>query len=369
MALLGKGFWIWQVPNTEGGNADTIANMAQEAHLTHVPIKIADGTQSYNVDFKTNTDYVLPVVQALKKRNIQVWGWQYVYGDDPTGEANIAIQRVQQLGLDGYIIDAEAEYQVAGKDAAARTYMAALRRSLLDLPIALSSFRFPTYHPQFPWKDFLEKCDLNMPQVYWEQVHNPIYQLNRSLTEFKAVSPFRPIVPTGPTYSNGGWVPTDLEILDFLNTARSLNLPAVNFFSWQECRKYMDALWYTISSYSWTGQPQPPDMPETYIAALNTHDPNQIIPLYTSDAVYISSSSTLQGSDAIRQGYINLLQNSLAGATFTLISSSATGDTRHFSWRVITSQGLVRDGNDTIGLVNNQISYHYSHLSAPLKPV
>jgi ketosteroid isomerase-like protein len=110
-------------------------------------------------------------------------------------------------------------------------------------------------------------------------------------------------------------------------------------------------------------------MPETYIAALNTHDPNQIIPLYTSDAVYISSSSTLQGSDAIRQGYINLLQNSLAGATFTLISSSATGDTRHFSWRVITSQGLVRDGNDTIGLVNNQISYHYSHLSAPLKPV
>ena len=367
MALLGKGFWIWQVLNTEGGNADTIANMAQEANLTHVPIKIADGTSPYNVDRKTNVDYVLPIVQALKSRHIQAWGWHYVYGDDPTGEANIAIQRVQQLGLDGYIIDAEVEYQAPGKDAAARTYMAALRRGLLDFPIALSSFRFPTYHSTFPWKDFLEKCDLNMPQVYWEQVHNPIYQLNRSLTEFKAISPFRPIIPTGPTYTEGGWVPTDLEILDFLNAARSLNLPAVNFFSWQECRKYMNPLWYTISSYSWTGQAPAVDMPEKYIAALNTHEPNQIVPLYAPGAVYITSNSTLQGDEAIRQEYTNLMQNGLGGAKFTLLSSSATGDTRHFSWRAVTSQGMVRDGNDTLGLIGNKISYHYSHLSAPHK--
>ncbi len=363
MALLGKGFWIWQVLNTEGGNADIIANMAQEANLTHVPIKIADGTQPYNVDRKNGTDYARPVVQALKNRHIQVWGWHYVYGDDPVGEANIAVQRTQQLGLDGYIIDAEAEYQAPGKDAAARAYMSALRRSLLSLPIALSSFRFPSYHMQFPWSDFLEKCDLNMPQVYWEQVHNPVYQLDRCLQEFKAINPYRPIIPTGPTYKEGGWVPTDVEILQFMNATRSQNLPAVNFFSWQECRTYMNEIWNTIRSYAWPVQPPPPDLPETYIAALNSHDPNKAVALYTPGAVYITSTHTVQGIDAIRNEYNNLLNTILPGANFSLISSSGTGSTRHFSWRAITPQGTIRDGSDTIGLLDNKINYHYSHLS------
>jgi hypothetical protein len=363
MTLLGKGFWIWQVLNTEGGNAETIANMAQEANLTHVPVKIADGTSTYNVDRKTGTDYALPVVQALKSRNIQPWGWQYVYGDDPAGEAAIAIQRVQQLGLTGYIIDAEVEYKTPGKDAAARAFMTALRRSLLSLPIALSSFRFPTYHPEFPWKDFLEKCDLNMPQVYWEQAHNPAYQLTRCVNEFQNVNPVRPIIPVGPTYTEGGWKPTDVEIITFLNTARSLNLTAANFFSWQECRKYMDDIWYTIRSYNWPVQNPPADIPQNYITALNTHDADQVVSLYTPTAIYITSSRTKQGTAALKAEYTHFFQNVVPNATFTLINSSGTGSSRHFSWRAVTPQGQIRDGNDTVGLINGKISYHYTHLA------
>lgn len=365
MALLGKGFWIWQVLNTEGGNADTIANMAQEANLTHVPIKIADGTQAYNVDRKTGADLAAPVVQALKNRHIQVWGWHYVYGDDPSGEANIAIQRTQQLGLDGYIIDAEVEYKAPGKDAAARAYMSALRRSLLNLPIALSSFRFPNYHPDFPWKDFLEKCDLNMPQVYWEQSHNPVYQLDTCLKEFQKINPFRPIIPVGPTYSNGSWIPTDVELINFMDTARKDNLAAANFFSWQECRKNMPDLWNTIRSYSWTVQPPTSDVPESLIAAMNTHDPNQAVALYAPNAVFITASRSIQGTDPIRQEYNDLLRNILPGARFTLISTSGTGNTRHISWRAVSPNGSYRDGSDTIGLAGGKISYHYSNLSVP----
>jgi hypothetical protein len=368
MALLGKGFWIWQVWNTEGGNADTIANMAQEANLTHVPIKIADGTQAYNVDKKTNVDLAAPVVQALKNRHIQVWGWHYVYGDDPAGEAAIAIKRTQQLGLDGYIIDAEVEYKAPGKDAAARAYMAALRRSLGSLPIALSSFRFPNYHMDFPWKDFLEKCDLNMPQVYWEQAHNPAYQLDTCLKAFQKINPFRPIIPVGPTYSNAGWIPTDLELIHFMDTVRKDNLPAANFFSWQECRKYMPDLWNTIRSYSWPVGAQPPvtlDVPESLIAAMNTHDPNQALALYAPNAVYITASRSIQGADPIRQEYIDLLKNRLTGASFALISTSGTGSTRQIKWRAVLPNGAYRDGSDTIGLVGGKITYHYSNLSVP----
>ena len=77
----GKGFFIWQIPNCENGDPDAIAALAQDAHFTHVLVKIADTKYSYNI--YSGVDMVPPLVQALRARNIQVWGWHYVYGDDP----------------------------------------------------------------------------------------------------------------------------------------------------------------------------------------------------------------------------------------------------------------------------------------------
>nr|MBI2905973.1 hypothetical protein [Chloroflexota bacterium] len=172
MALTGKGFFTWQLKNCEGANAEAIANKAQAANLSHAVVKVADTTFAYGYDSQNN-DITAPVVRALHNRGMQVWGWHYVKGNDPAGEARAAVQRCQQLAVDGYVIDAEAEYKESGKSAAARTFMSALRASLPNLPIALSSYRYPSYHTTLPWREFLEKCDLNMPQVYWEQAHNP----------------------------------------------------------------------------------------------------------------------------------------------------------------------------------------------------
>jgi hypothetical protein len=119
LALEGKGFYLWQIRRTEGGNATAIANVAAQAGLTHVLIKIADGDDAYNVDTITGADLVPPVMAALRDRNIEAWGWHYVYGYDPNAEADIAIQRIQQLGVTGYIIDAETQYEEPGRDAAA----------------------------------------------------------------------------------------------------------------------------------------------------------------------------------------------------------------------------------------------------------
>ena len=63
------------------------------------------------------------------------------------------------------MIDVEREYKDAGKSKAAATFMNRLRAALPHIPVALCSYRFPSYHPQIPWKVFLERCDLNMPQV------------------------------------------------------------------------------------------------------------------------------------------------------------------------------------------------------------
>ena len=360
MALQGKGFFTWQIRNTENGDVNAIAANAQQAGLTHLLIKIADGVSSYNVDLQTGVDLLPPLVTALRQRGLQVWGWHYVYGYDPIGEADKAIQRVQQFGLDGYVIDAEAEYKQPGKDEAATRFMDRLRSGLPRLTVALSSYRYPSFHPMFPWQEFLEKCDLNMPQVYWLQSHNPGEQLIRSVREFQAMSPSRPIIPTGAAFKEGTWTPTINDINEFMRTAQSLNLAAANFWEWSNCRKNLPEIWSTISSYNWAGGAPVPDITQQFISALNTRNPAQVINLYNQAAVHVTGERTVQGTAAITAWYTVLFRDLLPNATFTLTGFSGTGASRHLTWTATSSRGTVRYGSDTLGLLNGKITYHYT---------
>ena len=367
MSIQGKGFFIWRVPNTEGGNPQAIANLAVASGFAHIVIKIADGAYSYNVDKTSGNDMALAVVQALQAENIECWGWHYVYGDDPLGEARKAIQRVKDLNLAGYVIDAEAEYKKPGKDAAARSYMSAIRTALPSLPIALCSYRFPTYHPNFPWKAFLEKCDLNMPQVYWVEAHNPASQLDRCIREFKAMTPFRPILPTGIACNEGGWSPTESDATQFLNSALSFNLAGANFWDWEESRKQLPNVFNTIAKFKWPDSTtQAQDISQILINALNTRDINKIVSLYDSKAVHINATRTVQGWDAIKTWYTDLFQKVLPTSHFTLTGSSGAGGSRLFTWRATSTRGPVNDGSDTLGLIGaDSIAYHYTSFTPP----
>ncbi len=357
MSLQGKGFYIWQISRCENGNANAIGNVAAQAGLSHVLIKIADGTQPYNIN-SSGQDLVPPVVQALRSWGISVWGWHYIYGYNPEGEANIALQRLQQLNLDGYVIDAEAEFKQPGKEEAARRFMSLMRQALPTFPMALSSYRYPTYHPQFPFEAFLEKCDLNMPQVYWIGAHNPAEQLARCVREFQDIQPVRPIIPTGSAFKEGDWAPTVADINEFLRAAQNLNLSAANFWEWGHTRFYLPEIWEAISEYEWLVGNGTQDIVERYFAALNSHDVEQVLALYNSNAVHVTPYRTVQGIDALRSWYYSLFNQYLPSASFVLDSFSGTTSTRQFSWSAYSSQGTVNDGNDAFGLVNGKVTYH-----------
>lgn len=356
--LKGKGWFIWKINSCEGGSASSIASVAKSAGCSHVLIKIADGAYAVNIDQNTKKDLCPAVVSALHTKGIQVWGWHYVYGY-PAKESQIAVKRCLELGLDGYVIDAEVEYQADGMAVNARKFMSSLRQGLPELPIALSSFRFPSLHMQFPWKDFLDRCDLNMPQVYWQGATNAGAQLRRCVREFQAMSPSRPVIPTGPVYRGAGWNASQAEIHEFLATAKELNLRGANFFAWDWGRTNLRPLWDTVTAFNWSGSTFV-DMPEKYVAALNTRDANKVIALYTQDAVRITAAQTLQGLDAIRNWFATFLGQTLPGGTFKLTGSSGTGSSRHFTWTATSSKGKITNGNDTIGLLDGKITYHYS---------
>jgi hypothetical protein len=363
--LQGKGFFIWKIPSCENGDPQAIASLALEARMTHVMIKIADGVNSYNI--YEGVDLVPPVARKLRELGIQIFGWHYVCGNNPLGEANKAIERVQTLQLDGYVIDAEGPYKERGKAAAAKKFMDRLREGLPDKPVALSSYRYPSYHPQLPWREFLERCDFNMPQVYWMFSHNAGEQLTRCVREFQSLTPQRPIIPTGAAFKERGWKPEPAEIMDFLETAQRLNLPAANLYSWDSCRAYLPDIWKTSSEYDWFAPPTPGDITEQYIKALNTRDPDQVLKLYNSNAVHITAARSVQGFQDMRIWFQALFFSLLPNAKFVHTGFSGTGNSRHLTWTATSDMGAVHNGNDTFGLYKGKITYHYSFFTISIE--
>jgi hypothetical protein len=377
MALEGKGFFIWRILNCEGGDAEAIASKAAAAQLTHVLIKIADTRYPFGYD-RNNNDLVPAVSQALKNRGIYVWGWHYVKGGDPSGEARVAIARTRELQLDGYVIDAEHEYKWRGKDAAARLFMSELRQALPNHPIALSSYRFPTYHRELPWAAFLEKCDFNMPQVYWEQAHNPGAQLERSVGEFadtRLVGHARPVIPTGSAYGAGGWVATAEDQRRFYQKALELGLSSANTYSWDwSTSPGHHDLWDAVAAFQWplaevaptvpTPAPMPPsvsnDPLQHYVDALNNRDIDMIISLYHENAGHVNAQRMIIGIQAIREWYQRLLHEVLPAGSFAIDHVRGKGASWTFNWTFHSPDSQMAGGKDTLGLRQGRIQYHYS---------
>ncbi len=363
MFLQGKGMTIWKVLSCMGGNPASIADTAKAAGFSFVGIKVADGSAPYNYDKTNNKDLIPPVVEALRSKGIQVWGWQYVYGYDPVAEARIATSQMKKYAMDGFLIDAEQEYKLAGRDAVARMYMTELRKELPSTPIGLLSYRWPSYHPTFPWSAFLEKCDFCMPQVYWMLSHDPQAQLQRSVEEYARLTPSRPVIPMGPAFSESGWTPTNPEITWFLQKAQALKLSAANFFSWDESQIRQPAIWDAITKYPWATQAAAKDITDLFIEALNTHNPDMVTALYAPDAVHITGRRTLQGPANIRGWYEDLITHRFPDNIFKISSVDGSGSTRHFTWTTASKYGNITDGNDTFGLVDGKIAYHYTYFN------
>ena len=361
--LEGKGFFIWQIRFCENGDPAAIARLAKKAGFTHVVVKIADAAMAYNVDMETGRDLLPPLVASLREMDIKIWGWHYVYGRMPIEEAEIAIRRVRDFELDGYVIDVESPYKYVRKHEAAGIFMEQVRSGLRDIPIALSSYRYPTFHPQIPWQTFLEKCDINMPQFYWAGAHNPRQQLQRCLAEFQAMEPFRPIIPTGAAFVEHGWEPYVGDIQEVFAAVKETELSAINFWEWMNCRKNLPQVWDYINDYDWGNGFIGIDITKKYIDLLNNNDIDQVVELYAEDAYMVTDEETLHNREAIRKWYDSFIQDIHLRVGFTRISYDCTGDSCSMEWQANRFDGDVITGKDIFRLKENKIIYHYKSFS------
>jgi hypothetical protein len=222
-AFDGQGMWIWYVGQSEGGEVASIVARAHAAKVSTVFVKSSDGSTNYWSQFSPQ------LVAELHANGLKACAWQYVYGANPTGEANLGARAVAN-GADCLVIDAEAEYE--RHYAAAQTYLSALRAKIgPSYPLGLAAFPYVSYHPTFPYSVFLgpNGAQYNAPQMYWkaigvsvDTVYANTYIANRMYG--------RPIFPLGQTYEGV----TYADVLRFREEAITYGATGASFWDWQE---------------------------------------------------------------------------------------------------------------------------------------
>lgn len=222
-AFDGQGMWIWYMSKSNGGNVASIAAQAHAAGVTTLFIKSSDGSSNYWSQFSPQ------LVAELHANGLKACAWQYVYGTNPAGEANLGAQAAAN-GADCLVIDAEAEYE--GHYAAAQTYIDDLRAKVgAAFPVALASFPYVSYHPSLPYSVFLgpNGAQYNAPQMYWKDIGVSVDTVYANTYISNRIYG-RPIFPLGQTY--GGVSSSD--VLRFRAEAALYGSTGYSFWDWQE---------------------------------------------------------------------------------------------------------------------------------------
>jgi hypothetical protein len=234
---LGKGDWIWYMSSARA-NLNVTSNLAvfQALKAKGMNWVIVKASQETNSDFAGQFNATL--INQAHSAGLKIFGYQYVKGADPSGEATAA-KAVIAKGADGLIIDAEGEYErLANNAAAATTYMTSIRATYPDLFIAHAPFPIVSYHSKFPYYAFGKYCDAVMPQDYWGAIgvsvsrmvqwqndeFNTLYNGWKGTIKADAIKPIIPIAQgwndSSTTFTTGA------QIVDFVNQLKALTNPA-----------------------------------------------------------------------------------------------------------------------------------------------
>jgi hypothetical protein len=248
--LQGKGMFLWNIPRAENGDTTKIISVAREANFSHLLVKIADGPSAYT----KNSPYLSDLFVQAKDAGIRILGWHYLYGYDWEAEANRSITELEKYSYDGFVMNAEGQYK--SRYTSAEKYSARVREAFPDMLLGLSSYRYPSYHPKFPFNQFLENVDLNLPQVYWVYGDGTVpYQIERTLREFSNKDKFvqRPIFPTGAAYIEHGWSAKPADVAEFLRLSYEKGFRGCNFWEWYYPRTSLFRVWEIIRDFNKPG--------------------------------------------------------------------------------------------------------------------
>jgi len=211
----GTALWIRQVaPSTP----EALAAEARGAGVATLFVTAGDGPTP-------DPQFSAALVGALRAAGMSVCGWTFAYGQDPAGEAAVAVAAAR-AGAQCLVIDAEGQYD--SLYGAAHVFVRSLRSQLGSrFPIGLAGQAEVLQHPKFPYSVFLGPggFDVDMPQMYWLDLG---LSVDSAYTATLAANSIygRPVLPVGQLYGP----PVSAELARFRVLARAYGVPGMSFY-------------------------------------------------------------------------------------------------------------------------------------------
>lgn len=263
---MGKGDQIWMISSAMSAVGATsvqgLIDYEKNKGMKWLIVKCANsGTwmSQFNAD----------LVTRCHNSGLQIIGYQRCYGTNVTNEINMGKQCIA-MGADGYMIDAEAEYE--GKASLATQMMSGLRAAYPTAFIGYTTFPYIDYHTSFPYVQFASKCDVSMPQCYWTAIGvsptTMVADLNSQWSKWYNTwrgngnsAAVKPIVPIGQSYSGtpGSEMTTFVNGLkNTTNPPESSGYQGVSFWS---CQHRNADEWSALGAITIGGGAPPPPPP------------------------------------------------------------------------------------------------------------
>ena len=252
-AVTGKGMWIWQWSQTDGGNAAAIVAQAVGDGLHQVWIRVADSQQGF---------YGAPLLDALVPLahahglSVIAWGFPYLY--DPMGDAKWTDQVLAWRGPDGQQVDgfsADIEKQTEGVYLTAQrtgVYLQAVRRAAGNrLLVATVYPPLDTYWSTglYPYATIAHYVDAFAPMIYWECTDPGA----DATFDVARLAKLRPVDIIGQAYNDAAELgravaPSGAEITEFMEAGRKAGAIGASFWVWQSATAQE---WAALAAYRW----------------------------------------------------------------------------------------------------------------------
>lgn len=156
------GAWIWVLSDIRSD----YLNQLKACHVKRVYLKVFDGkSRPMFWSFQCSP----AIIKQFQENGIEVYGWGYHYGTANVKDQVDAVQAALDCGLDGYVLDLEAEVENSSTHPHVEELLDQLKPLVPAGKLGYTSFGHPEFHPNVPWKMLDRYCDLALPQIYFEK--------------------------------------------------------------------------------------------------------------------------------------------------------------------------------------------------------
>jgi hypothetical protein len=278
---LGQGDWIWEMSSCETalGVATPQAVIDYEANkgMQWVCVKAVDGPYYFTAggglsSSSGQSQWTSTIINEAHAKGMKIFAWGYVAGNNSTYDGGdteaqeLALAKwADSVGGDGFIIDAEIQYETnATRVADASLYASGIKSAYPNLFLSYAPFPYISDHTGFPYIQFGTNCDAVMPQDYWGEfeiapgamvsdMDGEWSAWQNSLTGFNT-NAIKPIIPIGQGYDDSSISYTEKasEITNFVYSLQNDPSPAgkggYHGVSYWSCQHHTVADWTGLAT-------------------------------------------------------------------------------------------------------------------------